>query len=277
VTDLDGTLLRSNATLSPYSAEMLAKAAERGWTIACATARSMVSAGKIIGGVPWNAPLIVYNGAMTIDPQDGRVLDRQLLSAALSNRIIDYGRERGLQPFVFLLDEQDQERVLHEKLERTGLMQFRASRPGDRRFLKVERLRCDERSGTLSLTYIGYYEELTPFYDFICRELSGQVHAHMMADRYIHNHYFLEFSDNRANKGEALRNWCRLVGADPQAVTVFGDQLNDIGLFEAAGRRCAVANAHETIRAMADTVIPGNDEDGVARYLERLLRDSSIE
>ncbi|MEJ2414766.1 MAG: HAD hydrolase family protein, partial [Sulfurimonas sp.] len=52
---------------------------------------------------------------------------------------------------------------------------------------------------------------------------------------------------------------------------VFGDNLNDIGMFNLANISVAVANAHNDVKQMAKVVLPHtNDEDGVAQYLERL-------
>ncbi|GIQ62025.1 hypothetical protein PACILC2_05930 [Paenibacillus cisolokensis] len=45
--------------------------------------------------------------------------------------------------------------------------------------------------------------------------------------------------------------------------------MNDLGLFEAAGRKIAVRNAQDAIKRLADEIVPPNDEDGVAAYLER--------
>jgi len=62
------------------------------------------------------------------------------------------------------------------------------------------------------------------------------------------------------------------LGVDAADVLVFGDMPNDLPMFGWAGwSRVAVANAHPTLLAAADEVTPSNDDDGVAVYLERLL------
>jgi len=58
---------------------------------------------------------------------------------------------------------------------------------------------------------------------------------------------------------------------DPKDVTVFGDSVNDIGMFKLAGTSVAVSNALDEVKAVADVVLPhSNDEDGVARYLSKI-------
>jgi len=62
------------------------------------------------------------------------------------------------------------------------------------------------------------------------------------------------------------------LGVDAADVLVFGDMPNDLPMFSWAGwGRVAVANAHPRLLAVADEVTLSNDEDGVAVYLERLL------
>ncbi|TXK68934.1 HAD family hydrolase [Paenibacillus sp. N3.4] len=57
-----------------------------------------------------------------------------------------------------------------------------------------------------------------------------------------------------------------------QEVTVFGDNLNDLGTFNAGVYKVVVANAHPDIRMLPDLIVQSNDEDGVARYIERRLQ-----
>ena len=173
----------------------------------------------------------------------------------------------GITPLLFALDEQDYERVLHEKLERTGDLQFLASRPNDPRFREVEELHCSESLRTLILTYIGLLDDLLPLKAAVEEVLDSEVHIHLMKDSYIEGHYFLEFSHPEANKQMGLRLWAELVGCTSEEVTVFGDNLNDTGMFLEAGRKVAVANAHPDILLLADEIVASHDEDGVAVYM----------
>ncbi|MNQ98219.1 Sugar phosphatase YidA [compost metagenome] len=92
-------------------------------------------------------------------------------------------------------------------------------------------------------------------------------HERFKKDNYIEGHYFLEFSHPEANKGMGLRLWAELVGCKPGEVTVFGDNLNDTGMFLEAGRKVAVANEHPDILLIADEIVLSNEEDGVAGYI----------
>ena len=61
------------------------------------------------------------------------------------------------------------------------------------------------------------------------------------------------------------------------SVTGFGDNLNDVSLYEACDYFYAVSNAHPEIQNMAVSVIPSNEQNGVARYLEQLMDQTANE
>lgn len=271
VTDLDGTLLRSDATLSAYSVRVLTRALELGCIVSYATARSWTSSQTVASAVPWKYPVVLYNGALVFDPLSRSAVGGHFLAAERTDEIIERGRSLGFAPLLFALDAQSAEKVLHERLHRPGDLHFRRSRPGDPRFREMERLACPDDYRTLLLTYIGLREELAPLADAVRERYGAEVHIHFMKDNYIPEHYFLEFSHARANKRDGLRLWAEQMGVSAERITVFGDNLNDLGLYEAAGRRIAVANARPELRARADRVIESCDADGVARYVECAL------
>ncbi|MEX1030667.1 MAG: HAD hydrolase family protein [Paenibacillaceae bacterium] len=267
LTDLDGTLLQSDATLSSFTIHTLTEAIKNGTIISYATARSYTSSIHAVGEIPWKHPLVLYNGALLYDPVEQKVLDGHWLNNRITNDIIEFGRSYNILPLLFCLDSNDVEKVLHERLHRGGDVQFYNSRPNDPRFREVEQLNCPDTHRTLIITYIGLLDELEKIHTYISGIFKNQVHSHLMKDQYIPDHYFLEFSHAMANKQEGLYLWSKLVGCEVTEVTVFGDNLNDIGLFRAAGKKIAVSNAHPQILEMADQVVESNNDDGVARYL----------
>ncbi|MWC28949.1 HAD hydrolase family protein [Paenibacillus sp. MMS18-CY102] len=268
LTDLDGTLLTSGAQLSDYTVRIFNDALEAGAVISFATARSYQSSMAATSRILWRYPLVLYNGSMLFDPVHHKVLGGHWLENGKTNEIISIGREMALVPLLFALDDADRERVLHERLTREGDQRFFASRPGDPRFTEVSLLQCPPSYRTLIVTYIGLREELEPLFHAITERYGAEVHVHFMRDTYIGNHYFLEISHPLANKEHGMRLWCEHVGCLPEDVTVFGDNLNDIGLFKRAGTRLAVSGAHRELKLMASRVIGSNDEDGVAKEIE---------
>ncbi|RXZ82994.1 haloacid dehalogenase [Paenibacillaceae bacterium] len=274
LTDLDGTLLQSDATLSSDTLQTLQRAMAQGIVISYATARSFTSSSRVVSAIPWKYPIVLYNGAALFDPVTGKVIGGEWLDADIASSIIALGKQFGLCPFLFALDADDRESVLHEKLERPGEIQFYASRPNDPRFRELSDLACPASFRTLIVTYIGLLDELIGLKDAVEHQWGSGVHVHFMRDPYIKDHFFLEFSHPAANKKEGLKKWAALVGCQPADITVFGDNLNDLGMFEAAGTKVAVANAHPDLLRIATHVTGSNDDAGVAAYIAATLESS---
>jgi hypothetical protein len=83
--------------------------------------------------------------------------------------------------------------------------------------------------------------------------------------------HFLTILHKDADKAHGIRSVSEAVGFDLNKLTVFGDNYNDIGMFELAKNAVAVANAQEGVKRKADIVLAHtNDEDAVARYLKSI-------
>jgi Cof subfamily protein (haloacid dehalogenase superfamily) len=267
VTDLDGTLLNSEQKLTAYTVQVITEAMEQGIIISFATARGYISAASVAADISWKYPLILYNGALIYDSIQRKVIDGYWLDPDISGEIISMGRTHGLTPFYFLLDDADNERVLYEPPTREGDVKFYNSRLHDVRFREIERLECPEGHRTLVMSYIGRLAELELLHKEVLDRYGEAIHIHFMKDIYIHDHYFLEFSHPEANKSQGLRLWAQHMGLDTEDIVVFGDHLNDLGLFAAAGTSVAVENAQEELKAMAHIITASNNDDGVAVFL----------
>ena len=85
--------------------------------------------------------------------------------------------------------------------------------------------------------------------------------------------HYVEVGGLEGRKSLALQSLCELWGVDPARTLAFGDAENDVDMLRAAGRGVAMGNARPHVRATADDVAGEIGEDGVARYIQRLLRD----
>ena len=86
--------------------------------------------------------------------------------------------------------------------------------------------------------------------------------------------YNIELNAAAASKGNALTILCRHLNIDIQKTMAFGDGGNDISMLLAAGYAVAMANGTDEIKAVADYVTQSNDEDGVARAIEKLILEA---
>lgn len=123
---------------------------------------------------------------------------------------------------------------------------------------------------------IGRLEELAPLHQKVLDRFGSEVHIHFMKDIYIKDHYFLEFSHPDANKSQGLKLWAQHMGLATEDIVVFGDHLNDLGLFAAAGTSVAVENAHEDLKAVAHRITGSNNENGVAMFLAETMNKGEM-
>ena len=82
--------------------------------------------------------------------------------------------------------------------------------------------------------------------------------------------HYVEIGGLEGTKSKALQFLCERWGIEQERVLAFGDADNDIDMLRFAGRGVAVGGMTGEVREAADEVVPGVDEDGVARYVERL-------
>lgn len=81
----------------------------------------------------------------------------------------------------------------------------------------------------------------------------------------------VEIAPPGVTKASALAEVCARLGVPASGVVAFGDMPNDLEMLAWAGSSYAMANGHPSVLAAADRVAPGNDDDGVARVLEGLF------
>jgi hydroxymethylpyrimidine pyrophosphatase-like HAD family hydrolase len=135
----------------------------------------------------------------------------------------------------------------------------------DRRLLDADPLRAMDRN--LKIVYMES-EEVTAALESALKERFGdEIEIKRSKDPYM-DCWFMTVLHAGGDKAHALQRLEAIEGVDRAHTTVFGDSHNDIGLFETAGCKIAVANAVDELKARADIVLPWtNDEDAVAKYL----------
>lgn len=260
VSDLDGTLLRSDISTSDYTSETINRLAGEGMLFSYATARSYSTSVKVTRGLDARIPLIVYNGAFVIDNATGEIMlsnffgeeARALVSELLSLGIypIVYAFVGGVEKFTYV-----------DKMCTPGMREFVDSRKGDRRDNPVADAAELLRGDIFYITCIDEEEKLLPLY-----EKYRDVHHCVYQKDIYSGAQWLELMPMTASKSNAIRQLKAHLGCD--RVVVFGDGKNDIDMFEMADESYAVANAVPELKAVATGVIAGNDEDGVAKWLE---------
>ena len=266
VSDLDGTLLRSDGKLSDFSLATINKLIASGMNISFATARSLYMAQKVIGDVDQRIPLILHNGAFIQRPS-GEYLRKSVFTVDEVNMIKTLLDEYSVEPIVYSIHDEreiyrfDQARVTPEE------QRFLDARPGDPRKFPVGHERLWEDHETIFyVTCIGRKDHLLPAYE----KLSGFT-VIFQPDFYSKDQW-LEILPENSGKAQATKALSEALGCD--RIVVFGDAENDLSNFGLADEAYAVANAVDQIKNAATAIIGSNDEDGVAKFLLGAFEDS---
>ena len=258
-TDLDGTLLDAGGVLRPRSAAALQAAADAGITVVFATGRPPIVATAEVAvagrGVHYG---VMANGMIICTLPDAEVLHAITFSTAMARRAVlalraddaEYGfalaTDRG---FTSEAGFHERMPVMHGPNE--SVVDALAGHDDSEHTIKL--LAFHHRYGAHDLL-----QRMPPL-------LGGDlVVSHMGAEA-------VEIAPAGADKGVGLRWLCAHLGIGAHEVMVFGDEVNDLPMFAAAGHRVAVENANPAVRDAADEVAPPNTEEGVAHVIERLL------
>ncbi|MEP7739375.1 Cof-type HAD-IIB family hydrolase [Nocardioides sp. 31GB23] len=250
-TDLDGTLVRSDGTVSAYTREVLLELDRRDVPVVFVTGRPLRWAADVFEHVGAHGLAIISNGALVWDVTGDRaVLERPIepqlgleVCAALRTAVpgTSYAVEtmRGIE------------------LE-PGFME-RYQVPDAARRAPVEELFDGP-----ALKLLARHEELAPqeFWD-VAEEVTGG----RLVITWSSSTTLLEISGPQVTKASTLELLCAERGIAADEVIAFGDMPNDLPMLGWAGTSYAMADAHPTVTEVADHVAPGHDDDGVARVL----------
>ena len=242
VSDLDGTLLRSDSVISDHTKSVLARCRAAGVKIVYATGRGG-SADRVAPAELFDGR-IIQNGAVAVAGDD-----------VIYKRLIPYETAR---PVLLALDR----RGLRTASENGGMhySNFTVTdewpRVTDFKTVDFSKHSIDAEK----LDVIVHSPEDAVF-----------VEKNLPEDLYltVSRAGLGQIMHRDATKAKALAELARVWGIDRSEIVAFGDDLNDRDMLEFAGTGIAMGNAHEEIKTHADIVCLNNDEDGVAEWLLR--------
>lgn len=260
VSDLDGTLLRSDAKTSDYTNGVINALTSRGMLFSYATARSRHTSAVVTRGLDARIPIITYNGAVILQSGTYEIIAKNAFLPEEKEEILGALLRHGVYPIVYsFLSEAEKTSFLPEKCNRATL-EFLSGRKGDPRENPVENEGELGAGDVFYFTCIDRHETLEPLY----HRFKEKYRCYFQKDIYS-GEQWLEIVPKKVSKANAILQLKAHLGVE--RVVAFGDGKNDIEMFEMADECYAVENAVEELKAIATGVIGGNDSDGVARWL----------
>jgi Cof subfamily protein (haloacid dehalogenase superfamily) len=254
-TDLDGTLLHTDGTVTARTRRALSALEERGVTVVFVTGRPVRWMHDLWEHVGGHGLAVCSNGGIVYDVRALAVREYRPIPRDVGLEVADLVR-RKLSGTTFAL-----ERV-------SGF----AKEPG---FMERYALPDDVVTGPLADVFeadtvklLARHEEMDP--ERFWRDVDGLV-GHLVTTTWSSVGALVEVSAAGVTKASTLARLCRELGVAPEEVAAFGDMPNDLAMLEWAGTSYAMANAHPTVLEVADRTAPAHDDDGVAAALEDLF------
>jgi hypothetical protein len=243
VFDLDGTLLSPAGIIPLETKTFLHRLLERG-RITLATGRSLASAQPYIKELAIATPVILYHGAVVIDPLTDRPLWEKRIPERLTHRILTVSQRFPVHTQLYRASNDPKVYVS----EVTPPIQA-FIRKEDLSACVVKNLEDLISQGALKLLFIGNPEVLPAVGEAINREVPEISVVRSERE-------YLEALPSGVSKGEALTWLCASLGVPLERVVAVGDQLSDLSMIEQAGLGVAMAHAPAGLLSHADLTIP---------------------
>lgn len=265
VTDLDGTLLNDKSIISDESKRIINELSDQGALITFATARTPATVAEIFSDVRLNVPGIVMTGAAIYDLTTGIYEEKRFLNHRIVEPIIETLQAVGVNPFIYTWRPDN---ILHafHTIEMTegerGFYNIRRDK-----FLKKFHLDVfptkEDIKHTLLIFSVGQRERLTPLLPDL--EAIAGYNATYYNDIFSPGQGFIEVFAHDVSKANAIREIKKKHCIE--RVVAFGDNLNDLSMFDVADLSVAVSNSYQEVKERADVVIGDNNDDSVAKFI----------
>lgn len=266
ITDLDHTFLRNDLSVSPYTKKVWNDKAHNS-ILSVATARTYKKTAEFLKEIHISVPMILLDGAL-IATMDRKIIDTKFINKEIGDVIVDEGLKFGITPFILAMTDSQNlsEAFIYSTVLNQHQVEVLSRYRGDDNLQKLKNIRAMDEN--FKIVYMGE-EQLLRSLHIHLQKMFGDTLKFILAPEAYVGCYFLTILNLEADKShgiESVREYCDF---DLENLSVFGDNLNDLGMFKLAKISIAVANAHDELKSHADIILPHtNDEDGVAKYLE---------
>ena len=267
--DLDGTSIRPDKTMSARTVTALQACMARDIRIIIATGRAVDSAEKYRRQIGAKGPQVYYNGAEVVDVSAGKTIHTHFVDT---------------EPVLFCAGLAKEMDLYFQAFFPAGTVNVPCREGYTGEVLVAERMTAEAEKYTRATgveVIKGNLEEYLSGTPAVIKamfitpeENHGKIRSRLR-ERYGNSLYivqttpvFLEIMAEGVSKGSGLEHALNYLNLKKENTIAFGDEENDLPLFEAAGFSAAPANAKETVRKAAMFHIPADTEDGVAVFLE---------
>lgn len=266
VVDVDGTLVNDDKIITPKTKNALISAIKAGHEVMIASGRSVYGLreqAKALEFDKFGGVLSAFNGGQLYDYKEGKILIDHPIERNLAKEIIDFSKILDLELMVY-----DGEYIITDKPDTYYVN--RDSKIVNMEIKVVENLGENMDFATNKFMFAQDPDKISEPAKLLFEKFGDRT------EQVRSTRFYYELMPLGLSKGTSIIEACKIFGIDRKDVIVFGDEMNDMSMFEVAGISVAMANAVDPIKKAADFVTKSNNEDGIAYYLENFVLNKEI-
>jgi Cof subfamily protein (haloacid dehalogenase superfamily) len=262
VSDVDGTLLTRDKTLTDGARRAARRLHEAGIGFTITSSRPAIGMGFLIEPLAITLPVGPFNGSSTVDPQL-KPIELHLIPEAAARRSLDVLNEFGVDIWLFTNDKW---LTRHPDGEYV---------PNEKRAIKADP------------TIVG---DFTPYLTAACKIVGSSSDEALLqrceaamkqalgaeATAVRSQSYYLDVTPPGHDKGTFVEAMARRLGISTEAVATIGDMQNDLAMFRKSGLSIAMGNATDDVKKVATHVTASNEEEGFAGAIDMILKDNEL-
>ena len=258
ITDLDGTLLSPERTISDKAVETIAAWKNQGGMFSFITGRPAFGVREFAARVGVNAPMVCCNGAELVEYAEngGRTLIKKGMKLSGLRTLMELADQAGMTVLYYTEGEEYAMGLTDwVAVRRARGRSYPVQEHGEYFWQQTEA----EKVNIMSDGNAGEFQKLKQ----LMQELNMQYNV------IIYENFGCEIVRKDCNKAVGLRELAEYLHLDMKEIMVLGDNANDLEMLQAAGTGVAVGNATPDAKASADYVCSACNTDGVIEALQK--------
>ena len=263
VSDIDGTLIGKNRTISPEDKKALAQVMAAGVTVSLCTGRAPEGCTPILDELSLDGYHTFHDGALVINWETGHEIYAQAVKPATIKQAIDWSHAHDMEIELYSATQFFAER---ENWSTQIHIDYFNMPPVITDYLNVLKHETIVKMQTV-ITNPEEAEKVNRF----CREFADLFHFSWVQSPSFPDKDFINILDPQVSKGNALTELAAYLGIRKEEIVAIGDGRNDVALLSAAGLAIAMQDAPAELKNIAHHVTLSVEESGVAAAIKKFL------
>ena len=261
--DIDGTLRNDLGEISRRTKEAVRRAVESGIIVIICSGRPVRSTVEVSEKCFASEFIITSNGAYGYNYKENKCMFKNKMEKQACLKLYELAKKNNVNFIMntekgrfctkkknnetdYLLNEQ-----IEEFLEKTDVMQCLLH---DSSFEKIRDLK----------PYVEKIENVG---------IKNQSKSLTDPNKNPLSYTYFDIADEKTSKGFGVKKMCEALNIDVKDAISIGDDYNDVSMFEQTGLSVVMGNANDEVKSKAKYKTLDNNEDGVAVFLEKLIKN----